>query len=41
MSSTCALELTLPTKYHDNEKLFKEMMTYGMLNLVVLDLVDH
>ena len=31
-ASTCALQLTLPTKYHNNEELFKEKMIYGMVN---------
>ena len=31
-ASTCALELTLPTKYHDNEEVFREKIIYGMLN---------
>ena len=31
-ASTCALELTLPTKYHDSPDMFKEKMIYALLN---------
>ena len=31
-ASTCALELTLPTKYHDNADMFHEKMLYGLQN---------
>ena len=32
LASTCALELTLPTKFYDEPKLFKERMVYGIQN---------
>ena len=31
-ASTCALELTLPTKYHNQPHLFKEKMVYAFKN---------
>ncbi|XP_064398957.1 uncharacterized protein LOC135345463 [Halichondria panicea] len=31
-SSTCALELTLPSKYYNNPEEFKKKMVYGMKN---------
>ena len=31
VASTCALELTLPTKYHNDFKQFKEKMLEGIL----------
>ena len=31
-ASTCALELTLPTRYFNQPELFKEKITYAMLN---------
>ena len=31
-ASTCALTLTLPTKYYDNYSLFKEKILYGLEN---------
>ena len=30
-ASTCALEMTLPTRYHDNYELFKQKMVQGLL----------
>ena len=32
MASTCALQLTLQTKFYDDEQKFKEKMMYGFLN---------
>ena len=31
-ASTCALVLTLPTKYHNNPELFLHKMTYALQN---------
>ena len=31
-ASTCALHLTLPTKYYNDEQEFQKNMVYGMLN---------
>ena len=31
-ASTCALELTLPTKFHNSPDMFKEKMIYALLN---------
>ena len=32
LASTCALELTLPTKHYGNPDLFREKMVYGLKN---------
>ena len=32
LSSTCALELTLPTEHYDNPLLFREKMIYAIKN---------
>ena len=31
-ASTCALELTLPTKHHDKPLVFREKMIYALKN---------
>lgn len=31
-ASTCALELTIPTKYYDSPRDFHEKMIYGLKN---------
>ena len=32
-ASTCALQLVLPTQYHNNESLFKQTCSFAFINL--------